>query len=382
RGRHRLPRRDVRARSPLWEHRDGAAVRVVARRAARAGAPLAEAPRSRVRRRARGSGRRGARHLPAVFRGVRVLERSGRAVRPGAAPRARDRRARTAPRCRSAGGGVLPGVPADGVRSGPPAEAARARRSARRGPRPVERAVRRRAPAHRAGPWQARRVLPVARVRVPARANGRDRRRGAVPRGVQPLCLVSRAKLRSAPVTAPLGALLDALITRALEEDLAGGDLSTDAVIGRDQRAVARAIAKAPLVLCGADVFARVFYTVDPGLRVERFVDDGERCAPGTPLLAVEGAARSILLGERTALNFLQRLCGIATLTRAYVDAIPAGTRLRITDTRKTTPGLRALERWAVRVGGAHNHRNDLGSAVLLKDNHIAAAGGVKRAIE
>ncbi|HLV66842.1 MAG TPA: carboxylating nicotinate-nucleotide diphosphorylase [Polyangiaceae bacterium] len=183
-------------------------------------------------------------------------------------------------------------------------------------------------------------------------------------------------------MTAPLGALLDALITRALEEDLAGGDLSTDAVIGRDQRAVARAIAKAPLVLCGADVFARVFYTVDPGLRVERFVDDGERCAPGTPLLAVEGAARSILLGERTALNFLQRLCGIATLTRAYVDAIPAGTRLRITDTRKTTPGLRALERWAVRVGGAHNHRNDLGSAVLLKDNHIAAAGGVKRAIE
>lgn len=183
-------------------------------------------------------------------------------------------------------------------------------------------------------------------------------------------------------MTAPLGTLLDAIITRALEEDLAGGDITTDAVVGRDRRALARAIAKAPLVLCGADVFARVFYTVDPGLRVERLVDDGERCAPGTPLLVVEGSARSILLGERTALNFLQRLSGIATLTRAYVDAIPAGTRLRITDTRKTTPGLRALERYAVRVGGAHNHRNDLGSAVLLKDNHIAAAGGVTRAIE
>jgi nicotinate-nucleotide pyrophosphorylase (carboxylating) len=181
---------------------------------------------------------------------------------------------------------------------------------------------------------------------------------------------------------APLGVLLDALITRALSEDLHGGDPTTEAIASPDARAVARAFARTPLVVCGADVFARVFYLVDPSVRVEAMRADGTRAEPGDELLLVEGPARSLLLAERTALNFLQRLSGIATLARRFVDQVPAGNPLRVTDTRKTTPGLRSLERYAVRTGSAFNHRNDLGSAILIKDNHIALAGGIARAIE
>jgi nicotinate-nucleotide pyrophosphorylase (carboxylating) len=175
--------------------------------------------------------------------------------------------------------------------------------------------------------------------------------------------------------------LLDAAIDRALLEDLASGDITTEASVPRTSRGVARAVAKAPLVLAGGDVFARVFYRVDRGLRVERHVADGARAGVSDVLLSVEGSTRSILMGERTALNFLQRMSGIATLTASFVSAVPPGTKLRITDTRKTTPGLRVFERYAVRCGGGKNHRDDLGSAVLLKDNHIAAAGGVTNAI-
>ena len=121
---------------------------------------------------------------------------------------------------------------------------------------------------------------------------------------------------------------------------------------------------------------------MDPGLRVEERLADGTRAQPDDVLWIVEGSARSILMAERTALNFSQRLSGVATLTRQYVDTIPAGSKLRIVDTRKTTPGLRFLERYAVRVGGGHNHRDAVGSAVLIKDNHIVAAGGVRAAIE
>jgi nicotinate-nucleotide pyrophosphorylase (carboxylating) len=181
---------------------------------------------------------------------------------------------------------------------------------------------------------------------------------------------------------APLGVLLDALITRALSEDLHGGDPTTEGIASPDARAVARAFARTPLVVCGADVFARVFYLVDPSVRVEAMRTDGTRAEPGDELLLVEGPARSLLLAERTALNFLQRLSGIATLARRFVDQVPAGNPLRVTDTRKTTPGLRSLERYAVRTGSAFNHRNDLGSAILIKDNHIALAGGIARAIE
>ncbi len=178
-------------------------------------------------------------------------------------------------------------------------------------------------------------------------------------------------------MTFPAG--LDALITRALEEDLSGGDLTTEATIDPTEVALAEAIAKSQLVLSGGEVFSRTFFAVSPGCRVERMVDDGALVAPGTVLFRVEGPTHELLMAERTALNFLQRLCGTATLTRQFVDV--ARGRLRVCDTRKTTPLLRALERKAVRDGGGHNHRDCLGSAVMIKDNHIAARGSITQAI-
>jgi len=178
-----------------------------------------------------------------------------------------------------------------------------------------------------------------------------------------------------------VSSLLNRMIDNALGEDLEGGDITTEATVDADARAIARAIARKPLVVCGGDVFARVFYRVDSGLRVDRLIQDGARAEKDDVLWEVEGSARSILMAERTALNFVQRMSGIATLARSYVDALPAGSATRITDTRKTTPGLRALERYSVRAGGAHNHRDTLGSAVLIKDNHIEAAGGIGAAI-
>lgn len=175
--------------------------------------------------------------------------------------------------------------------------------------------------------------------------------------------------------------LVDDLIRRALEEDLQGGDLTTEATVDVETRAIAHALARSPLVVCGGDVFARVFYFVDPGLRVLSLLDDGTQVDVGAELWQVEGSARSILIAERTALNFVQRMSGISTMARSYVDALPSGSKTRIVDTRKTTPGLRMLERYAVRTGGAHNHRDTLGSAVLIKDNHIEAAGGITSAI-
>lgn len=172
------------------------------------------------------------------------------------------------------------------------------------------------------------------------------------------------------------------LVERALAEDLGSGDLTTEATVSPDARGIARAVAKSELVVAGGEVFAAVFYAIDPGLRVELRCEDGDSTRPGEVLWIVEGSARSILMGERTALNFVQRLSGIASLTRRYVRAVPEGCTTRITDTRKTTPGLRVLERYAVRCGGGHNHRDNLGAAVLIKDNHIAAAGGIRSAIE
>jgi nicotinate-nucleotide pyrophosphorylase (carboxylating) len=175
--------------------------------------------------------------------------------------------------------------------------------------------------------------------------------------------------------------LADAMIDRALAEDLGAGDVTSEAVVPATVRATARAVAKRALVLAGGDVFARVFYRVDAGVRVERLVDDGAPVEAGAALFVVDGPARSLLAAERTALNFVQRASGIATLTARFVAAIPPGSKLRVVDTRKTTPGLRALEREAVRAGGGHNHRDDLGSAVLIKDNHVAIAGGVRNAV-
>ena len=172
------------------------------------------------------------------------------------------------------------------------------------------------------------------------------------------------------------------VIERALREDLAGGDLTTEATVPEDIIAVGRAFAKKRLVVCGADVFAQVFAAVDVSLRVEALLDEGTWAEAGQTLWQVAGSARSILIAERTALNFAQRLSGIATLARHFVEALPEGCQTRITDTRKTTPGLRYLERYAVRTGGAYNHRDMLGSSVLIKDNHIEAAGGISVAIQ
>src|ERR1019366_7337258 len=152
--------------------------------------------------------------------------------------------------------------------------------------------------------------------------------------------------------------------------------------IDADARAVAHAVARKDMVVCRGPVFARVFTTVDPSLAVDSHAGDGTLATAGSQLWPVRGRARSILMGERVALNLVQRMCGVATQARRYVDALPPGSKTRITDTRKTTPGLRALERYAVRAGGAHNHRDDLGAAVLIKDNHVSACGGVRQAIE
>jgi nicotinate-nucleotide pyrophosphorylase (carboxylating) len=176
--------------------------------------------------------------------------------------------------------------------------------------------------------------------------------------------------------------LVDPIVDRALTEDLASGDVTTEACIDAEAQADARGVARGAIVACGAPVVARVFARIDPALRFEVAAGDGEKVAKGTVLWRVRGSARSILMGERVALNFAQRMSGVATATRTYVDAVPAGSRTRIIDTRKTTPGLRLLERYAVRAGGGKNHRDNLGSAVLIKDNHIAACGGVAKAIE
>jgi nicotinate-nucleotide pyrophosphorylase (carboxylating) len=176
-----------------------------------------------------------------------------------------------------------------------------------------------------------------------------------------------------------IGAGVEAIVSNALMEDLASGDVTARVTVPEGTTARARMVAKAPLVVAGLAVARSVFERVDAGITVSLTVQDGEAVARGTILMTLVGDARALLAGERTALNLLQRMCGVATLTRAYVDA--AGGKCRITDTRKTMPGLRALDRYAVRCGGGVNHRNDLGAGVLIKENHIRAAGGVTAAV-
>ena len=172
---------------------------------------------------------------------------------------------------------------------------------------------------------------------------------------------------------------IDGVIERALAEDLATTDITTTATVPPKRRARAELWAKSAMTLCGLPVFARVFRRLDPDAAVQVLVDEGAAVGPHTLVARVDGNARAMLAAERTALNLVQRMSGVATSTRAYVEA--AGGQCRITDTRKTTPGLRALERYAVRCGGGHNHRNDLGSGVLIKENHIRCAGGITAAI-
>ncbi|MEN9579550.1 MAG: hypothetical protein RJA70_2559 [Pseudomonadota bacterium] len=175
--------------------------------------------------------------------------------------------------------------------------------------------------------------------------------------------------------------LFDTVLTHALQEDLSAADLTTEATVEPSVRARALATAKSSLVVCGAAIFAAAFQRLDAGIEFRAHLPEGARAEPGEPIWQVSGNARALLMAERTALNFAQRLSGIATLTRQFVHALPSGSKTRITDTRKTTPGLRALERYAVRTGGGYNHRDNLGSAVLIKDNHIVAAGGVESAL-
>lgn len=171
------------------------------------------------------------------------------------------------------------------------------------------------------------------------------------------------------------------LIQAAIEEDVGRGDVTTEATIAEHVMSHARLIAKEEIILAGMDVFGKVYAAIDSTVDIKPSSKDGDLVSAGTVIAALEGRARSLLAGERVALNFLQRLSGIATLTRRYVDAV-RGYAVEIIDTRKTTPGLRLLEKYAVRVGGGKNHRHDLGDGVLIKDNHIVAAGGIKQAVE
>ena len=171
-----------------------------------------------------------------------------------------------------------------------------------------------------------------------------------------------------------------ALVRRALEEDVGSGDVTTDATVAPDARARATITQKAPGVIYGLDAAEAVFKQLDPAVRCERLVEEGLWREDGGPVLAVEGLARALLTAERTALNFLGRLSGVATSAARAVRAVE-GTSARVLDTRKTTPGLRALEKAAVAAGGAQNHRAGLYDAILIKENHIAAAGGIAQAI-
>jgi nicotinate-nucleotide pyrophosphorylase (carboxylating) len=172
----------------------------------------------------------------------------------------------------------------------------------------------------------------------------------------------------------------DHLIGLALEEDAGLGDLTSRAIFPPQHRSRAVIDAKQELVVCGLEIAARVFTRVDPAVKVTLLARDGDRMKKGATVLRAEGSTTALLTAERTALNFLQRLSGIATQARRYADAI-AGTGVRVVDTRKTTPGWRALEKYAVRTGGCFNHRSSLGEHVLIKDNHIAAAGSLAAAV-
>lgn len=171
------------------------------------------------------------------------------------------------------------------------------------------------------------------------------------------------------------------IIENALEEDLSGGDITTVSTVKSDLQITGRLIAKENGVICGLLVFKEVFACLNKSIEVETYKQEGDAIEKDCLIATIQGNARSILSGERVALNLLQRMSGIATSTRHAVDRVK-GTGVRITDTRKTTPGLRILEKYAVRAGGGINHRFNLSDGILIKDNHIQAAGGIKPAIE
>lgn len=174
---------------------------------------------------------------------------------------------------------------------------------------------------------------------------------------------------------------VDPLILSALREDITSEDVSTNSVMPNPQTGEVDLICKEDGIICGLQVFERTFTLVDPDVKVEFFAKDGDRVTNGQLIAKVRGDIRALLCGERTALNYLQRMSGISTYTRNVADLL-SGTRTTLLDTRKTTPNNRIFEKYAVRIGGGKNHRYNLSDGVLLKDNHIGAAGGVRQAIE
>ena len=171
------------------------------------------------------------------------------------------------------------------------------------------------------------------------------------------------------------------LLRSFLSEDIGAGDITTETTVPAELRARGEVVAKAPLVLAGIELFSEVFRILDQTTAVDIVSRDGDELSPGQNPVVVNASARALLTGERVALNLLQRLSGVATLTRRFVRAVE-GTGAEILDTRKTTPGLRKLEKYAVRVGGGRNHRKDLCEAILIKENHIRLAGGVSPALK
>ena len=170
------------------------------------------------------------------------------------------------------------------------------------------------------------------------------------------------------------------LVRQALAEDIGAGDVTTNAIVGQNDRARGVLMAKSALTLAGSDVALEVFAQIDPKVTSTFDYQDGDEVPPGATIATVMGTARALLSAERTALNFLQHLSGVATLTRQFVQA--SGGRITILDTRKTTPGFRALEKYAVRTGGGTNHRMSLDGGVLIKDNHIRVANGIVNAVK
>ncbi|MBN2538898.1 MAG: carboxylating nicotinate-nucleotide diphosphorylase, partial [Deltaproteobacteria bacterium] len=169
-------------------------------------------------------------------------------------------------------------------------------------------------------------------------------------------------------------------IRTALDEDMGSGDLTTSAILTGDETGVAHAVSKGDITVAGIGVFREVFHTLDPSLSVEAYFRDGQQAGRKDILACISGSLKSILLAERVALNFFQRMCGIATMTHRYVEEVK-GTGVRILDTRKTTPTLRNLEKYAVKTGGGCNHRFGLYDGVMIKDNHITAAGSISVAV-
>lgn len=174
--------------------------------------------------------------------------------------------------------------------------------------------------------------------------------------------------------------IMEEIVLRALAEDIGTGDVTTRSIIPETQQITGKVMAKESGVICGIPMMMKVFEKIDPNIKVKPHMSDGAKVESGEVIAQIEGPAVGVLEGERVALNLIQRLSGIATKTARFVDAVK-GTKARITDTRKTTPGLRVIEKYAVKVGGGANHRFNLSDGILIKDNHIKAAGSITNAV-